>query len=765
MVLGLKTLRRQVVTRPLMKWYSGVLPELSETERQALDAGDVWWEAELFSGNPDWNRLQKLSEARLSEREKRFLEGPVEEFCSMISDWDVEFNRRDLPPEAWDFLKKHKFFGMIIPEKYDGLEFSAFAHSEVIKKISTRSVSAAVTVMVPNSLGPGELLLLYGREAQKNHYLPRLARGDDIPCFALTETDAGSDAGSMTSLGTVCHGEWEGERKLGMKITWDKRYMTLGPVSTVMGLAFKLSDPDHLLGDQTDLGITVALVPTDLDGVEMDQRHFPLQLAFQNGPTRGKDVFVPLDHIIGGEEQIGKGWKMLMGALAAGRGISLPSLSTAAAQLSAQTTGAYARIREQFGIPIGKFEGVREGLARIAGTAYLLDSARRLTALGVDQGQNPAIVSAIMKYHATTRMRDAVNDAMDIHGGKSICAGPKNYLESVYRAIPIGITVEGANILTRSMIIFGQGATRCHPYLTEEMAAVANDDKKQGLKDFDHALWGHVGHDIANFWRSWFHSLTRGRLAKAPKNADSLKPYYQQLTRASAALSVAAEISLAVLGGALKRKEAISARLGDVLSELYLLSAALKRFDDDGRPEADKPLLDWCFKTGLLTIERRLDEVARNFPSKFWGGVMRAATLSSGKWRDTPSDELMNACAEYLLTPSEGRDRLTRGVYVGEADQPLAELEEALRLFIAVDPQRDKMKKADIDDPDIAASRGILTEAEAQDVKDALRAVRRVVEVDEFSTEELTQGRDKWGKTLEESQTAKDRPRVVASSS
>lgn len=765
MALGLNALRRRCVTAPLMKWYKGVLPEMSDTERQALEAGDVWWDAEVFSGKPDWDRLRGLPQARLSDRERQFLDGPVEEFCAMIEDWDVEFARRDLPPEAWEFLKRHKFFGMIIPEAYDGLEFSAYAHSEVVRKISTRNVSAAVTVMVPNSLGPGELLMLYGAKEQKEHYLPRLARGEEIPCFALTEPAAGSDASAMESKGVVCHGEWNGERTLGMRITWDKRYMTLGPVSTIMGLAFKLTDPDHLLGEETDLGITVALMPTDLAGVEMDPRHFPLQLAFQNGPTRGQDVFVPLDHIIGGKEQTGQGWKMLMGALAAGRGISLPSLSTAAAQLAARTTGAYARIREQFDLPIGKFEGVREGLARIAGTAYLLDSGRKLTTVGIDQGEHPAIVSAIMKYHATMRMRDAVNDAMDIHGGKAICAGPKNYLESVYRSVPIGITVEGANILTRSLIIFGQGATRCHPYLTDEMNAVAMDDPTEGLIAFDKALWGHIGHDVANLWRSWFHNFTRGRFAAAPKDAGALAPYYQQLSRASAALAVAAEISLGVLGGALKRKEAISARLGDVLAELYLLSAALKRFEDDGRPDADLPLVQWCFKSGLLTIEQRLDEVARNFPSKFWGGAMRFFTLSSGRWREAPSDDLMNACAEYLLTPGEARERLTHGVYLGAENQPLAQLEDALKRIVAVEPLRKRMREAGVEDPDAAAARGILNESEAGDVKRALDAVRRVIEVDEFSNEALTQGRHSWGQTLEDAEPIESPPRAVASSS
>lgn len=420
----------------------------------------------------------------------------------MLNDFEIEDERMDLSEDVWAFLKKYKFFGMIIPKEYSGLGFSASAHSEVVKRIATRSVSAAVTVMVHNSLGPGELLMLYGTDEQKTYYLPRLASGTEVPCFALTGVEAGSDATAMTAIGIVCHGEWEGERTLGIRLNWEKRYTTLGPVATLIGLAFKLRDPDGLLGGEEDRGITVALVPTDLPGVEIGERHIPAGLAFQNGPSWGRDVFIPVKQILGGEAQTGQGWKMLMGALAAGRGISLPSLSTAACQVCAQSTSAYARVREQFGIPIGQFEGVQEKLAPIGAAAYQLEAARRFITIGLDDGHHPGVASGIMKYHATERMRESVNHAMDVHGGKSICVGPKNYLETPYRAIPIGITVEGANILTRSLIIFGQGSIRCHPYILQEMQAVALEDKTEALKRFDDLIWRHAGHDIANIWRS-----------------------------------------------------------------------------------------------------------------------------------------------------------------------------------------------------------------------------------------------------------------------
>ena len=476
--------RRDFITKPIFSWARGVLPSMSDTEREALEAGDVWWDADLFTGNPDWSKLLAYAPATLTDEERAFLHGPVDELCAMLDDWKINWEWRDLPPEAWDFIKRHKFFGMIIPKEYGGLGFSPYAHSEVVRKISTRSVTAAVTVMVPNSLGPGELLMRFGTREQQQQWLPRLADGHDIPCFGLTSPEAGSDAASMIDTGIICKGQFEGREVIGLRLNWHKRYITLGPVATLLGLAFKAYDPDHLVGSEEDLGITVALIPTHLPGVEIGKRHLPAMQVFQNGPNWGRDVFIPLDYIIGGQERLGQGWKMLMTALAAGRGISLPSLSAAGAAYAARTTGAYARIREQFGISISKFEGIEEPLARIAGIAYQLDAARRLTCAALNQGHHPAVISGIMKLHATERLRIAIDDAMDIHGGKAVIDGPQNYLGSLYRSVPVGITVEGANILTRNLIVFGQGAIRAHPYLLLRDERARRGRSRQGARRF-----------------------------------------------------------------------------------------------------------------------------------------------------------------------------------------------------------------------------------------------------------------------------------------
>tara|TARA_B100000678_G_scaffold194544_1_gene162983 strand:- start:31363 stop:33627 length:2265 start_codon:yes stop_codon:yes gene_type:complete len=732
----LKSARRSVLTKPLMKWYKSVLPPLSETEAQALEAGDVWWEAELMSGNPDWSKFSEFRSQPYSSEEQAFLDGPVAELCDMLDDFEIEHELLDLPERVWAFLKDQKFFGMIIPEEHGGLGFSASAHSEVVKRIATRSVSAAVTVMVPNSLGPGELLMLYGTDSQKDHYLPRLARGEEMPCFALTGVEAGSDASAMTATGVVCRGLWKGEETLGIRLNWEKRYTTLGPIATLIGLAFKLSDPDGHLGGEADRGITVALVPTDLDGIRIGDRHLPTGLAFQNGPSWGEDVFIPIDQVLGGEKQIGQGWKMLMGALAAGRGISLPSLSTAAAQVCAFSTGAYVGIREQFGIAIGKFEGVQEKTAPIAATAYQLEAARRFITIGLDRGHHPGVASGIMKYHATERMRQSVNDAMDVHGGKSICVGPKNYLEAPYRAIPIGITVEGANILTRSLIIFGQGAIRCHPYLLKEMKAVGQSDQKQALSEFDDLLWKHVGHDVANIFRSWWHGLTNGGFAYTGK-VDATKDYYRQLTRYSAHLAVASEISLGILGGKLKFKESLSARLGDVLAELFLLSGALKRFEADGAPDEDKPIVDYIFLTGIARMHQQLAEVGDNFPNSFFGWLIKTLTQTGGKRPRRPSDKLMTQVAHRLQTIGETRSRLCEGVHIGSGTHQYTALERALSAIEACQPVRKRMKEAGISDADAALQNGLITSPERDQLQDLHRLVRDVIEVDSFPPGQL----------------------------
>src|SRR4051812_11217216 len=506
--------RRDFISKPIFSWARGVLPAMSNTEREALEAGDVWWDADLFTGNPDWSKLLAVAPATLTEEEKAFLNGPVDEFCAMLDEWKINWEWRDLPPEAWAFIKRHKFFGMIIPKEFGGLGFSPYAHSEVVRKLSSRSITAAVTVMVPNSLGPGELLMRFGTKEQQQKWLPRLAVGTEIPCFGLTSPEAGSDAASMVDTGIICKGNFEGREVLGLRLNWHKRYITLGPVATLLGLAFKAHDPDHLVGQQEDLGITVALIPTHLPGVEIGRRHLPAMQVFQNGPNWGKDVFIPMDYIIGGQERLGPGWEMLMTALAAGRGILLPSLSAAGAADAGRTTGAYARIREQFGISISKFEGIEEPLARIAGTAYLLDAARRLTCAALNQGHHPAVISGIMKLHATERMRIAIDDAMDIHGGKAVIDGPQNYLGSLYRSVPVAITVEGANILTRNLIVFGQGAIRAHPYLLLEMNALRGGDSARALDAFDRTLWKHARHTAITLLRAWGRSWSGGMFVK-----------------------------------------------------------------------------------------------------------------------------------------------------------------------------------------------------------------------------------------------------------
>ena len=585
LIFAVPPIRRLLITPPIMKGMAGALPRMGETERIALEAGTVWWDGDLFSGRPDWKKLLEFRRRPLSDRERAFLDGPVEELCAMVDEWKVE-REGDLPPEVWRFIKEKKFFGMIIPEEYGGLGFSALANSAVVTKVSSRSVAAAVTVMVPNSLGPAELLLHFGTDEQKRHFLPRLATGEDIPCFALTGPEAGSDAASTKSTGVVCRGRYRGQEMLGMRLNWRKRYITLGPVTTLIGLAFHLYDPDRLLGEKEDLGITLALIPPDLPGVEIGKRHDPLGVQFLNGPTYGKDVFVPLDTIIGGRARVGQGWQMLMSNLAAGRGISLPGLATGAAQLSSRVAGAYATVREQFDLPIGRFEGIEEPLARIAGHTYVMSGARVLTAGVVDAGEKPAVISAIMKAYLTEGMRIVVNAAMDIQAGAGISRGPRNVLAHAYMAVPIGITVEGANILTRSLIIFGQGAIRCHPFVRDEMAAVEDKD----LVRFDRAFFAHMGFLVSNAFRSLGHALTGSAFAR-PGVAGPAGDYLARFTRMSVAFALVSDAAMATLGGQLKRKEKLSGRLADALAWLYLESTTVKKFWDDGKPEADMPLL------------------------------------------------------------------------------------------------------------------------------------------------------------------------------
>src|SRR6266446_3915657 len=610
-------IRRKLVTDRVLALYRRILPDMSQTEKEAIDAGTVWWDGDLFSGRPDFDKLLAVPEPRLSAEEQAFLDGPVEELCAMCNDWEITHELQDLPAHVWQFIKERGFLGMIIPKKYGGLGFSALAHSAVVMKLSTRSSAAAISVMVPNSLGPAELLLHYGTDEQKNHYLPRLAKGLEVPCFALTNPEAGSDAASIPDSGVVCRGMWQGKEVLGMRVTWDKRYITLGPVATLLGLAFRLYDPEKLLSSKEDLGITCALVPTHTPGVNIGRRHLPLNGVFQNGPNSGKDVFMPIDWIIGGQDYAGKGWMMLMNCLAAGRSISLPASSVGGAQALARATGAYARVREQFRTPIGKLEGVEEALGRIAANAYLMEATRVMTAGCVDAGEKPSVLSAIAKYHMTERARLCVNDAMDIHGGKGICLGPNNWVGRGYQVLPVGITVEGANILTRTLIIFGQGAIRCHPYVLREMRAAKEMQGAAASIEFDDALTSHIGHVLRNGVRTFVYGLTHAAFAPVPRSgAVEIRHYYRHVSRLSAAFAFLADVAMLAMGGALKRREKISGRLGDVLSMMYLVSATLKHYEDMGRIKEDLPLLRWAVRDALHDAQQAIDQVLSNFPVK-----------------------------------------------------------------------------------------------------------------------------------------------------
>ncbi len=686
---GLPPLRRLVVTRYVLPVIRPILPRMGETERIAVEAGTVGWEGEFFTGDPDWRKLLDVAAHELSEKEQRFLDGPVETVCGMLTEWEIS-RAGDLPREVWEYLRREGFFGMIIPEEYGGLGFSATGHSAVVTKLASRSVSLAVTVMLPNALGPAELILHYGTQAQKDECLARLASGEEIPAFALTEPGAGSDAGSMQSTGVVCEGVYEGEKVLGMRLDWDKRYITLAPVATVLALAFKLRDPDHLLGEKTELGITCALVPTDLPGAESGERHDPLGTAFMNGPTRGKDVFVPLDFIIGGREMAGQGWMMLMQTLAAGRGVSLPSMAVGAAKLATRTAGAYATVRQQFGIPIGRFEGIQEPLAAIGGMTYGMDAACRFTVGAVDEGERPSVASAMVKHYLTEGMRDVVNHAMDISGGAGISLGPRNILGGGYMALPISITVEGANILTRSMIIFGQGAVRSHPYMQDEMKGAHEGD----LARFDCAFFGHVGFVFQNLARSFVLGLTNGSLVKAPVRGP-VAPLYGRLTRMSAVYSMVADFAMGTLGGTLKRRETITGRLADMNAWMYMASTALKRFHDEGSPERDLPSVTWFTEHALHEAEEACLGVLRNLPGRRIAWGLRAIAFPLGARCRPPADALGRRVAAGLLDGKEPREHLTEGIYVPPPEElGLGQLEATLKLVVRAQSVRKKIVRA-----------------------------------------------------------------------
>ena len=747
-LLNIRPLRKALITRPFMKAYLKLLPSMSQTEREALEAGTVWWDGELFTGAPKWSKLLSAKPPQLSAEEQSFLDGPCEELCRMLDDWNITHERGDLPPQVWDYLKSRGFFAMIIPKKYGGLEFSAYAHSCVLAKVASRSTTASSTVAVPNSLGPAELLNHYGTEEQKSYYLPRLARGEEVPCFALTGPRAGSDAASIPDTGIVCRGTWQGREVIGIRLNFSKRYITLAPIATVVGLAFRMFDPEKLLGGKTDIGITCALIPRGTPGVTIGRRHFPINVPFQNGPIQGKDVFVPLDAIIGGVKMAGSGWRMLVEQLSVGRCISLPSNATGGAKAGTWATGAYARIRRQFNMPVGRFEGVESVIARMVGLTYTMDAARSVTAGAIDGGEKPSVPSAMLKYHVTEMARQVSNDAMDVHGGKGICLGPKNYLARGYQVVPVAITVEGANLLTRSLIIFGQGAIRCHPFVLKEMTAARNPDRKKGVDDFDKALFGHIGFTISNAVRSVIMALTHARFTQRPVQG-SVGRYYQHIVRFSASFAFAVDVAMLTLGGYLKKKENLSARLGDVLSCMYLASMVLKHHENQGRPEEDVPIVEWACRNLLYHAQEQLYGFVRNFPNRFLGGVLRAFILPRGRAYSAPDDRLGRKLAALVTAPTEARERLCHYMYwTLEPTNPFGLLQEALLMTETVEPLEKRIRVEGVKTGRITAldlpgqiqqavAAGIITEAEATTLREYDRKVMDLINVDDFAPHEL----------------------------
>ncbi len=738
--------RQKFFTKRVLRFYRKSMPTMSSTEREALSAGTIAWEGDLFCGDPNWNKLLNFPKPELTFEEEEFLKGPVETLCAAIDDWDITHNRVDLSPEMWQFLKDQGFFGLQIRKQYGGKAFSAYAQSQVLTKVYGRSAAVGTSIAVPNSLGPGELLQHYGTEEQKNYYLPRLARGEEVPCFALTGLEAGSDAGAMTDKGYVTWGEHNGQKVLGIRLNWNKRYITLAPIATVIGLAFKLYDPEHLLGGQKNLGITCALIPRDTPGVVIGRRHLPCDIAFQNGPTQGHDVFIPLDYIIGGPAMIGQGWRMLMECLAAGRAISLPASAIAGAKVAAYAGGAYARVRRQFKVPIGRFEGIEEVLARIVGLTYIMDATRTFTAGMINLGEKPALASAITKYHVTEMGRVVGNDAMDMHGGKGIMLGPQNYLGRSYQAIPIAITVEGANILTRNMIIFGQGAMRCHPYVFAEFEAAQLEDEEKSLQAFDKALMGHMRYFLTNFVRTFVLGLTGGWLIRFSKGKK--KRYFQQASRFSAAFAMISDISMMVLGGSLKRRENISARLGDILSYLYMLSAVLKHYFDQGENKDDLPVVRWASLYCLYQIQQRFDDLLKNFPNRWLGYLLRFIIFPWGMHFSLPNDKLSQKVAHLFLEPTATRFRLSEGAFLTDVPGNMcAVLEDALIKVIAAE-EVEKVVKQAVNDGLIkndslpeqmkqAFEKKLISAGDLEIFYAAQEARLKVIAVDDFAPEEL----------------------------
>ena len=739
---------RQAVIGPIFAIIQKSLPTVSDTESQALEAGTVGWDGELFSGTPDWRKLKEVPPIQLTAEERAFLDGPTSELCKMLDDWEIRHHDREIPDRIWRFVSEHGYLGMLISKEHGGLGFSAQAQSLILGKISSRSPDAATVVMVPNSLGPGELIEKYGTTAQKEHFLPRLAKGIDIPCFGLTGPTSGSDAANMRDIGVVTKGMHQGQEVLGIKLSWEKRYITLGPKATLLGLAFHLFDPGKMIGTAEDIGITLALIPCNHPGVKIGRRHLPSGSAFPNGPNWGEDVFVPMEFVIGGQDMAGHGWRMLMECLSAGRSISLPSSSAAGAKTMLRVTTAYARIRRQFGIPVGKMEGIEEPLAKIAEHAYVLEAARAVTASMVSRGEKPSVIGGLLKYQSTERMRECVNHAMDVHGGRGICDGPANYLQAAYQMVPVAITVEGANILTRSLITFAQGALRAHPYLYKEIQAAQEPDKAKGLANFEHLLLDHVAFSASNLFGALFHNLTFGVFGNAPSDAGRVGVWYRQLWRACRTFAFVSDIVVAILGGGLKTKQRITGRMADALSELYLLSCALKRYEDDGRLLADVPIIELAARNGLHRFQMAIAGAIDNFPVMPARWLMRFVAFPLGARMRPASDALGKKVVALVLEPGDARDRLTREIFVSmDPNDPGGILEYTLPKVVAAEEAQRKLERA-VRKGEIkryhgrdwikdAAAKGAITEAEAVQLREAEDLTARVIAVDHFDPEEV----------------------------
>ncbi|MEO1205660.1 MAG: acyl-CoA dehydrogenase [Pseudomonadota bacterium] len=747
-VIAIPSVRRATLVAPAFGIVCKVLPKVSSTEQQALDAGTVGFDAELFSGQPDWAKLRKVAPIELTDEERAFLDGPTQQLCAMIDDWQIRHNDREVPDHIWDFIKANGFLGMLISKEHGGLGFSAQAQSLILGKVSSRSPDVSIIVMVPNSLGPGELIEKYGTEHQKAHYLPRLAKGQEVPCFALTGPTSGSDAATMRDVGYVAKGMHDGRETLGVRLSWDKRYITLAPKATLLGLAFRLFDPDNLMGETEDVGITVAMIPTDHPGVNIGRRHLPCGAMFPNGPNWGEDVFIPMDWIIGGEEMVGQGWRMLMECLAAGRAISLPASATACAKTMLRHTTSYARIRKQFGLSVGRMEGVEEAIVRIAENAYVNEAARSVTASMVSAGEKPSVISALMKYQTTERMRQCVADAMDVHGGKAICDGPSNYIQAAYQAVPIGITVEGANILTRTLITFAQGALRSHPYLYREIQAAQNPDREAGLAAFEDAFTGHIGYAVSNVCGAFWHNISGGRFAPAPGANAEAERWYQQLTRQSRNFALVADLTVATLGGGLKTKQRITGRLADALSELYLVSCVLKRYEDDGYPKEDRVVVELAARNGLFRVQEALMAAISNFPITPARWLMRACVFPLGRHYAPASDKLGRAVGKLVLAPTATRDRLTRDMFVSnDVNDVTGLLEVTFTKVIAAEDAEKRLEKAvrkgvvrryhGEDWFAEAVNKGVITSQEADQLRELEQLVAKVIAVDHFDPDAL----------------------------